>query len=400
MSLTEQAIEAITSYRTAVLAKPTTIKEENEKLLQTCQRLGKEDKNIFYSVSKDDFWLFPSTETFDREEYLTFRYLYESSYHVRRALCRSQKARLQMMIGKVLEDHKELGSKFEEEYGFWAKDGIKKRINLKQEALLKGFDDSKSLFAFNKVVASPGDFDQNILDWVFPSEYKTNLFASFRESSKEIAVKWGANANLLDYYIGHINLKKVGEKIAILSGISAGAILAAWGISRAIRVGSSANSMSSAILPASGGFYGTVGINDNFLTGKQYFGLDNFPSYQTLPSNQIMANQAGFLNYLDRAPGTNQYDLQIAYTNLIDSTLNSRVDYLANTAPIASSPPPLVLPSLGITPTNGNILGCRAVLSELTSPTPNGKITQIYGTINGQNVMTTFNKTGNTLYVS
>jgi len=138
MSLTEQAIEAIASYRTEVLAKPTAIEEENAKLLLTCQRLGREDKNLFYSVSKDDFWLFPSTENFDREEYLTFRYLYESSYRVRRTLCKSQKARLKLMIGKVLEDHNELEEKFEEEYGFWAKDGMSKRIDLKTDALLKG----------------------------------------------------------------------------------------------------------------------------------------------------------------------------------------------------------------------------------------------------------------------
>ena len=111
-----------------------------------------------------------------------------------------------------------------------------------------------------------------------------------------------------------------------------------------------------------------------------------------------MANQAGFLNYLDRTAGANQYDLQIANMNLVDSMLNPQVDYLANTAPIASSPPPLVLPSLGVTPNNGNILGCKAVLSELTSP--DGKMTQIYGTINGQNVMTTFRKLGNTLWVN
>ena len=398
MSLTEQAIEAIASYRTEVLAKPTAIEEENAKLLLICQRLGREDKNIFYSVSKDDFWLFPSTENFDREEYLTFRYLYESSYYVRRTLCKSQKARLKTMIGRVLEEHNELGDQFEKDYGFWAKDGISKRIDLKADALLKGLDDSMSLFVFKKVLASPGDFDQNILDWVFPSEYKSKLFSSFKDSSKEIAIKWGSKENLLDYYISHIDLKKVGEKVAIATGISAGAILAAWGVSRAIRSVGSADSMNSAILPVAGGIYGGAAINDNMFADKRYFGLDNFPSYQTLPSNQIMANQAGFLSYLDRSPGTNRYDLQIANMNMFDSILNSKVDYLANTAPIVSSPPPLVLPSLGVTPNNGNILGCKAVLSELTSP--DGKLTQIYGTINGQNVMTTFNKLGNTLWVN
>ena len=280
MSLTEQAIEAIASYRAEVLAKPTTIEEENAKLLLTCQRLGREDKNIFYSVSKDDFWLFPSTENFDREEYLTFRYLYESSYHVRRTLCKSQKARLKLMIGKVLEDHNELEVKFEEEYGFWAKDGMSKRIDLKTDALLEGLGDSKSLFVFRKVLASPEDFDQNILDWVSPSKYKSNLFGSFKDSSKEIAAKWGTNTNLLDYYVGHIDLKKVGEKIAIASGISAGAILAAWGVSRAIRCGDTSNSMDSAILPVSGGLHGAARINENTFADKQYFGLDNFPSYQ------------------------------------------------------------------------------------------------------------------------
>lgn len=398
MSLTEQAIEAIASYRAEVLAKPTTIEEENAKLLKTCQRLGKEDNNIFYSVSRDSFLFFPSTEKFDRDEYMTFRYLYESSYHVRKTLCKSQKARLKIMIAKVLEDHSELEVKFEEEYGIWAKDGISKRIDLKTEALLKGLDDSKSLFVFEKVVASPGDFCQNILDWVLPSEYETNLFSSFKDSAKEIATKWGANANLLDYYIGHIDRKKIGEKIAIISGISAGAILAAWGISRTIKSSSQSNSVNSGFLPVTKGLYGTASINDNIFADKLYFGLDSFPSYQTLPSNQIMANQAGYLNYLDRSPGTNLYDLQIANMNLVGSMLNPQVDYLANTAPIVSSPPPLVLPSLGVTPNNGNILGCKAVLSELTSP--DGKMTQIYGTINGQKVMTTFRKLGNTLWVN
>ena len=398
MSLTEQAIEAITSYRAEVLARPTTIEEENAKLLLTCQRLGREDNNIFYSASREDFMFFPSTERFDREEYMAFRYLYESSYYVRRALCKSQKARLGIMIGKALEDHNELGDKFEEEYGIWAKDGISKRINLKAEALQKGIDDSKSLYAFKKIVASPGDFGQNILDWVLPSEYRASLFSDFKDSSKEIATKWGANANLLDYYIGHIDRKKVAEKIAIVSGISAGAILSAWGISRAIRSSGSANSVNSGLLPVAGGFYeASQGIGNSFVD-RQYFGLDNFPSYQALPSNQMMANQAGFLSYLDRSPGTNQYDLQIANMNLVDSMLNPQVDYLANTAPVASSPQPLVLPSLGVTPNNGNILGCKAVLSELTSP--DGNMTQIYGTINGQNIMTTFRKLGNTLWVN
>lgn len=398
MSLTEQAIKAITSYRTEVLAKPTAIEEESAKLLLTCKRLGLEDNNIFYSARREDFVFFPSTERFDREEYMTFRYLYESSYHVRRTLCKSQKDRLKMMIEKVLENHNELGTKFEEEYGIWVKDGLSKRIDLKTEALLKGLDDSKSLFTFKKVLASPEDFDQNIVDWVLPSEYKNKLFSSFKNSSKEIATKWGSSPTLLDYYISHVDLKKVGERIAIVSGISAGAILAAWGVSNAIRSSGSANSgnVELPLVPAIG--YGAIQANENMFADRQYFGFDNFPSYLALPSNQVMANQAGFLNYLDRAPGTNQFDLQIANMNLVNSILNPQVDYQANTVPVISTPQPLVLPSLGVTPNNGNIMGCKAVLSELTSP--DGNMTQIYGTINGQNVMTTFKKFGNTHWIS
>jgi hypothetical protein len=312
MSLTEQAIDAITSYRRKVLATPTAIEEESAKLLLTCQRLGREDNNIFYSARREDFVFFPSTEKFDREEYMTFRYLYESSYHVRRTLSKNQKARLKMMIGKVLEEHNELGAKFDEEYGIWSKDGLSKRIDLKAEALLKGLDDSKSLFTFKKVLNSPDDFDQNIMDWVLPSEYKSNLFSSFKDSLKEIAAKWGSSPTLLDYYIGHIDLKKVGEKIAVVTGISAGTILAAWGVSKAIRLSGSTNSENSSLplVPTIG--YAALQVDENIFVDKPYFGFENFTDFQTLPSNQIMANQAGFLNYLDRAPGANSYDLQIA----------------------------------------------------------------------------------------
>ena len=111
MSLTQQAIDAIINYRKVVLTNPTAIESENLILKSKCLSLGRQDQNLFYTVNKDSFkdsfgsghMGFPSTETFDREEYLTFRYLYESSHYVRRVMYKNQKKNLEKLIRILME---------------------------------------------------------------------------------------------------------------------------------------------------------------------------------------------------------------------------------------------------------------------------------------------------------
>lgn len=403
MSLTEQAVQAITDYRKAILIKPTEIEKENLRLLSTCKALARQDQNVFYTVNKNSFgsgdWGFPSSERFDREEYMTFRYLYESSYYVRRIMYKNQKLNLDKLIADVEHAHPELSKQYEHEYGFLARDGFSKRASLKIEAVSKGLGSSKNLFIFQKVLHAPKRYGQDTLKWIYPNNFRSDLYAAFKESSKEIAKSWGANANLLDFYINHIDAKKLGEKIAIISGVSAGTVLAAWGVSQLFNSNNSFQSASSnnAVLPAATTQMASM-LASNNIPAQQNYGLENFPEYFAPQSNRLMANQAGFLNCLQPSTGTNQYDLQIAHLDLMKSVFSSQPNYLVDSTPIPSSTLQPVLPSLGLGSNHGNILGCKAVLSELTSP--DGAMTQVYGTINGQNVFKTFRKIGNTLYIN
>lgn len=396
MSLTKQAIGAIIEYRKAILINPTEIESESLLLKDKCLSLGRQDQNFFYNVNANSFgsgqFGFPSAETFDREEYLTFRYLYESSHYLRKVMYKNQKTNLEKLIADVDQANPELTNEYDRTYGIWVSEGLEKRTLLKIESTKKGLSNSKNFFIFQKVALDPNAYGQDLLHWVYPNDFRSDLYFAFKNSSKEIACSWGVNSNLINFYMAHIDAKKMGEKIAIFSGVSAGTLLAAWGISQMLTSNRSSESavfnntlMSSASVQAA-----DILASAN-LSAHQNYGFENFPGYYAPQSSQLMANQAGFLNHLQPSTGTNRYDFQIAALKSLDSAFNA--DYLSNTAPIQT-----MLPSLGISNTGGDILGCKAMLSELTSP--NGNMTQVYGTINGKNIFKTFQKIGNTIYIN
>ena len=416
MSLTDQAVQSICNYRQNVLNEPTQIDKEINKLLEGLRRIGLDDNNMFYQVSKQSFNNFPENEKFDKETYMTFRYLYETSFVVRRILLQQKTMLLEEKATKLIDEYDDLTRGYDKEYGQLSPESIGKRALLKTKSKWNGLKKSKSLYVINKVIENPSNYKQeNSDEWKLPCEYKDKMKEEFQNSSKEIGKKLGLSEGLIDFYIQHIDRKKFTERAAIISGVIGGTVLIAWGLSNRFK--------SNDALDASSDVFYTSSFAENIpLDNNQAFinyGIENYPEYMATQSNSLMANQAGFLNFLQNGSlqGNNELTmnlinnetaLQIAresnqtamhlaamqsnsnlsqsFMENIGSIMGTQFDYGGSTAPVV----------IGGAANNftGSILGSNAQLNIMDLGTNAQTIT---GTINGQNVNTTIRRIGNVL---
>lgn len=415
MSLTDQAVKAISEYRTKILSSPTNINNEVSILRRRLEEIGRQDRNIFYTVNRESFLTFPLNESFDRDEYLTFRYLFESSYAVRRVLVRSKRQQLEKMAQDLLNGSRELSREYELEYNQLSIRSAGKRTALKAEAQLNGISSSRLFFAIKRACELPDSLGvADRADWIRPDEYKRQLHREFKAASQEIGVAWGMSPRLADYYIRHIEIKKSTEKAAIVSAIAGGTVLAAWGLSRAFQASNEIMSAGAAIA--------TVGATIPFASRdelsshpiKPLYGLENFAAFMAMPSNQLTANQAGFLNHLQNLGTTNAHAVQLAgiqsaresaqaigleTSKAISQALTQQYDY--------GRLGPAVSESLGLKPmkegagsssisSTGNLLGAGTNLTINDM----GNTARISGFINGQHVMTNVTRIGNLIKIT
>ena len=173
MSLTDQAVQAICSYRQNVLEEPTQIDQEINKLLENLRRIGIDDNNMFYQVNKQSFVNFPEDEKFDKETYMTFRYLYETSFVVRRILIQQKTNLLEEKATKLIDEYDDLTRGYDKEYGQLSPESIGKRAVLKTQSKWNGLKKSKTLYVIKKVIENPTNYKQeNSDEWKLPGEYK------------------------------------------------------------------------------------------------------------------------------------------------------------------------------------------------------------------------------------
>lgn len=419
MSLTDQAVQAICSYRQNVLEEPTQIDQEINKLLENLRRIGIDDNNMFYQVNKQSFVNFPEDEKFDKETYMTFRYLYETSFVVRRILIQQKTNLLEEKATKLIDEYDDLTRGYDKEYGQLSPESIGKRAVLKTQSKWNGLKKSKTLYVIKKVIENPNSYKQeNSDEWKLPGEYKEKMKEEFQNSSREIGEKLGLSKKLIDFYIKHIDRKKFTERAAIVSGVIGGTVLIAWGLSNRFKSGDSLDASSDVFYTNS--LAGNIPIDTNpaFIN----YGIENYPEYMATQSNTLMANQAGFLNYLQNGgvQGSNELTmnllnnetaLQIAresnqtamnlaamqsnsnmmasHMENIRSILGTQFDYGGSTAPVAIGG--------AVNNCTGSILGSNAQLNIMDLGSNAQTIT---GTINGQNVNTTIRRIGNFLSVT
>ena len=419
MSLTDQAVQAICNYRQQVLENPTEIDNEINKLLESLRRIGIDDNNMFYQVNQQSFLNFPEDEKFDKETYMTFRYLYETSFVVRRILLNQKTLNLEEKALKLIEEFDDLTRGYDKEYGQLSPESLGKRALLKTESKWNGLKKSKSLYVIKKVSENPSIYKQeNPDEWKLPGTYKQKMKEEFQKSAKELGKKLDLSENLIDFYINHIDRKKFSERAAIISGVIGGTVLIAWGLSNRFKSSDTLDASTDAFYAGSFADNLPVDANPTFIN----YGIENYPEYMATQSNNLMANQAGFLNYLQNgglngnteltmniinnetalqiARESNQTAMYLASmqanSNLaqrhmenIGSILGTQFDYGASTAPVVIG---------GATNTcTGSILGSNAQLNIMDLGTNAQTIT---GTINGQNVNTTIRRIGNMLSVN
>jgi len=399
MSLTDQAVEAIGMYREALLRSPCEIKEEQKKLQDTLLAIGRADTNIFYTVNKQSFIGFPESEVFDKEEYLTFRYLFESSYIVRRALVSKKRAQLETMAANLLSENSELSRQYELEYNQFSFESLAKRAALKAKSQYNGISSSKRLFAIEKACSDPKALGiEDDREWLLPSNYKKRIHQEFRKSATEIGKEWGISNKLLEFYINHIELKKTSEKLAVASAIAGGAVLAAWGLSKAFEASSQ---VASAVTPtAASSGVAIAGDIQGMGFPAAIHGFENLPEYVAIQSNPLTANQAAYFNHLNTLGSTNAYDVQMALINENGQMMRSLMENM--TQAITSTPTydftPVVVNSMGKDlGLQNNMLGAA---TNLNVREIGENLVTITGTVSGQNVNTNIRRIGNMLNIT
>jgi len=398
MSLTDQAVKAISSYREALLKSPRDIESEQDSLRRKLTEIGRSDSNIFYTVNKQSFIGFPDGERFDKEAYITFRYLFESSYVIRRALVSEKRKQLEALAGKLIAKNKEVSDRYDLEYNQLSLGSIGKRAALKAESQYNGISSSKIFYAIQQACSKPFTLGvEEDKDWIMPSEYKKRIHREFRNSCREIGKSWGLTESLIDFYITHIELKKKTEKLAIASAIAGGTVLAAWGLSKAFEVGhglaaGSASATTAGSLSSSGGL-GGIGV-------APVYGFENLPQYVAIQGNPLAANQAAYFNHLSSLGGTNMYDVQIAMLNNSGNMLRSMTE--ASSSIIGRQYnydcAPVVINSFGGGFNQAsNMLGAN---TNLYVREIGDSLVTITGSIGGQNVNTNIRKIGNMLNIT
>lgn len=406
MTLTEEATAAISNYRQRLLENPSSFDEQQKLLNRQLTEIGRRDNNVFYAVSRNSFLDFPEGELFDREEYLTFRYLFESSYAVRRALVRRKRDQLVSLAADALIRNPQIASKYNSRYSIRSWGAIARRGALKAEAQINKVESSRIFFAIKSICSNADEYQiDNPLDWIMPGSYDSQLHSEFRKRSKSLGIAWGLSPRLAEYYCRHIEAKKLGEQAAIFTAATGGAILAAWGISR---IAQATNNSQQTTALASAGMQ-ALNQATRVETPRMYnslYGLENFPQFMAPQSNHIGANQAAFLGYLQAPAGSNPHNINLA---MIDSAQRSAQTAAQTTlrsiGEIASKNynyfegfNESLAARLGNSfQGRGNILGAD---TNLVARTIGDDLVRISGQINGQDVLANIRRVGDTLRLS
>ena len=391
MSLTDEAVQVISSYRQNVLREPMRFKIENQELRKKLSEIASRDSNIFYTVNEQSFLTFPENEKFDRDEYLTFRYLFESSYAVRRMLTKQKVVQLTELAERLLNQETDLNGEYDTTYNRFSFESAAKRASLKAQAQLNGISSSKTFFVIQKVVKSPSDFNlENKIDWILPRVYKSDLHSQFRASARQIGLDWGIAPTLVEYYINHIEMKKAAEKAAIISAVAGGAVVAAWGISAAVQ--------NHKTIAQAGGLLTATAVSSAIPVGpalmqkdliQPLYGLENLAQFMAPQATPLIANQAAFLNHFANYGKANTNDVTIASINAVSNALTNTPTYGAD----------CFIPTVVGTNSNspGSILGAN---TNLTVREMSPGFATITGTINGQSVMTNIRQVGDAFNIT
>jgi len=399
MSLTDEAVKAISGYREALLRSPRDIEEEQSNLRKRLTEIGRRDTNVFYTVNRQSFIGFPPGERFDREEYITFRYLFESSYVIRRALVAEKRKQLEIMAKELIENNKEISKKYDAEYKQFSFDSMGKRAALKARSQYNGVSSSKLFYAIEQAQQYPMDTGvKDNKEWLIPSDYKKKIHREFRESSRQIGKQWGISDTLVEFYISHIELKKKTEKLAIASAVAGGAVLAAWGLSRAFDAGNQLAAGSATAATAGG--VSAAGGNRVITGANPVYGFENLPQYVAIQGNPLAANQAAYFNHLSNLGGTNMYDVQIAMLNNSGNMFRSMTESIGSTISqqYKYGCAPVVVNSFGGGFNKaGTMLGAN---TNLYVREIGDSLVTITGTVAGQNVNTNIRRIGDMLNIT
>ena len=300
LSLSQEALDAISSFRKNVSENPSLYEDEENKLknklIDLVERNKSESRNKYLQKIYDpyknyNFTSFPFDKKFDRDEYLLAEYLYAPCFKLQNTLLHNWRENLSNKTKDAFETNNELKDSYEKIERF-----SKDWFNLKQKSLFEKID-RKTLFAINYF-----NKENDTKEWILPSKFNKNLNDEFKSSSLKFLKSWGYSEEYANLYLRAVKETVIEYKVLTYAAIAGGTVLAAYGLGKSFyRVNNSATRE----------------------FAKQSLGLSPIPidygvlcqpEFLTLPYGQIHANQLGFQSFIQGMNNANSLTMQSLQT--------------------------------------------------------------------------------------
>ena len=301
MSLSQEALDAISSFRKNVSENPSFYKNEEQalknKLIDLVERNQSESRNkylpkYFELYDKANFFTFPNDKNFDKDEYLLAEYLYAPCFKLQNTLVHNWRENLLNKANEAFEENEELKKSYEKIERF-----TKDWFSLKQKSLIEKLD-RKTLFAVNHFNLK----NEKDKSWLLPSKFNKNLTEEFKNSSLKFLKSWGYSEEYANLYLKAVKESVIGQKVLTYAAIAGGTALAAYGLKSSLyRLNNSATrnfaKQSLGLTP--------IPIDYGFLSQ---------PEFLTIPYGQIHANQLGFQSFIQGMNNANNLTMQSMQT--------------------------------------------------------------------------------------
>lgn len=386
MSLSKEALDAISAFRKNVSENPSFYEDEEQtlknKLINLVERNQSESRNkylpkYFELYDKANFFSFPNDKNFDKDEYLLAEYLYAPCFKLQNTLVHNWRENLLNKTNDAFEENEDLKNSYEKIERF-----TKDWFSLKQKSLIEKLD-RKTLFAINYFNKK----DEQDKSWLLPSEFSKNLNEEFKTSSLKFLKSWGYSEEYANLYLNAVKEAVIGQKVLTYAAIAGGTVLAAYGLKSSLyRLNNSATR--------------------NF--AKQSLGLSPIPidygvlcqpEFLTLPYGQIHANQLGFQSFIQGMNNANSLTMQSLQT--AGDILSKQYNYDGGMNNIGNAGSTLL--EQGITATLGSALNQTGnMLGSPTSISVNRigeNMATLQGLIGGNPFSKHLNQIGNTLNI-
>ena len=389
MSLSQEALDAISAFRKNVSENPSLYenqeKELKNKLINLVERNQSESRNkylpkYFELYDKANFLSFPNDKKFNRDEYLLAEYLYAPCFKLQNTLVHNWRENLLNKTNDAFEENEDLKQSYEKIERF-----TKDWASLKQKSLIERLD-RKTLFAINYF----NQKDEKDKSWLLPSKFKKKLNEEFKTSSLKFLKSWGYSEEYANLYLNAVKEAVVGQKVLTYAAIAGGTLLAAYGLGKSFNY---INNSSTRNLAKKSLGLTPIPIDYGFLSQ---------PEFLNIPYGQIHANQLGFQSFIQGINNSNNLTMQSMQTAA--DILTTQYDYGGNNINNAeimnkglSGLETAVGAALGSAfSQNENMLGSSTTLSVLQLT---DNMASIDGLIGGQPFSKTINKIGNAINI-